>query len=229
MMGDGSPFWNPSIKADQFCSTRPMAKNSVLPPAVELQKPRLPPLPGLLRFKKGLKCEPPRRGCRGGRTRARRGGSRPPLLVSWVCGRSPIATATPPPSARNVAVAQSYPARPCTRGGSKASALRSMRRWLARSDLVNRVRRGAADCDGPATTDVLPPHISIPACDARKRVSTKPLREPRSRASPKAVERSHGAPRLPRGRQTIRDLQAGCSSGQGPIASAPHGCQACNR
>ena len=47
---------------------------------------------------------------------------------------------------------------------------------LARSGLVNRVRRGAADCDGPATTDVLPPHISIPACDARKRVSTKPLR-----------------------------------------------------
>ena len=31
-----------------------MAKNSVLPPAVELQKPRLPPPPGLLRFKKGL-------------------------------------------------------------------------------------------------------------------------------------------------------------------------------
>src|SRR6187402_3396943 len=84
MMGDGSPFWNPAIKADQFCSTRPMAENVSSSPAVELQKPRLPPLPGLLRFKKGLKCEPPRRGCRGGRTRARRGGSRPLLLVSLV-------------------------------------------------------------------------------------------------------------------------------------------------
>ena len=45
--------------------------------------------------------------------------------------------------------------------------------WPRQSD---EERSSAADCDGPATTDVLPPHISIPACDARKRVSTKPLR-----------------------------------------------------
>ena len=73
-------------------------------PAVELQKPRLPPLPGLLRFKKGLKCEPAetwlsRRQDTGPK---RWQSSAAPRVLG--CGRSPSATATPPPSARNVAV-----------------------------------------------------------------------------------------------------------------------------
>ena len=81
-----------------------------------------------------------RGGGRGGEDRGQSAKKWPSCAAPSVTdfGRSPIATATPPPSARTAAQARSCAARPTGTGGSNASARLSARRWHAPSGEMTR-------------------------------------------------------------------------------------------